>query len=372
MPGPISLYLHIPFCAARCPFCDFAISLEEPSARFVEALTREIRAWGGKLGRPRLGTIHLGGGTPSRMPVEMMEKIFAALQEAFEVPPGIETALECNPGDADLAKFQAWKALGVNRLSVGAQSFHDQELAWIGRQHGVREIRETVALAKQAGFGNVSLDLMYGLPGQMEESWAQTLGAALSLNPQHVSVYALTLTGGKKLQGPPPPSDDLQAGMAAHAIDRLEAAGIGQYEISNFARPGFESRHNLAYWTFQPYLGLGPSAHSYLPPRRFANVAQTPEYVERVLSGRDPMGFEEILTPQQEALERLFLGLRLPAGIGVGSLGAGAESEIQALHAEGLVLWQEERLALTRRGKVLVDAVTERLTPHACVSLARA
>ena len=355
----LSLYLHIPFCAARCPFCDFAVVTEAPSARYVDALIREIRGWGARLGRPRLATLHLGGGTPSLLPLPMTGEILAVVREAFDVDPAAEVALECNPEDADADRLASWRGMGVGRLSIGAQSFDSRELGWIGRGHGTKEIFETVALARKVGFSNVSLDLMYGLPGQTEETWESTLREALSLGPEHVSVYAMTLTGGKKLQGPPPPSEKAQAVMAACAMDRLEAAGIRQYEISNFARPGFESRHNLAYWTFRPYLGLGVSAHSYLPPKRFANVVQASAYVDRVLAGADPKVFEEELTEEQVALERLFLGLRLSEGAELGLFKRAGE--VRSLEEEGLVERKGGSLLLTRRGRVLADAVTERL-----------
>ena len=353
-----SLYLHIPFCAARCPFCDFAISTEAVSDGFASALKTEVRRWGEKLGRPRLDTVHLGGGTPSLPPAAWTGGILEGVRAHFELAPDAEIALECNPGDADAGKMAAWRGMGVNRLSIGAQSLDDRELGWLGRGHSVAQTLETVRLAREAGFGNLSLDLMYGVPGQTVEGWIRTLEQALALAPEHLSVYGLTLTGGKKLAGPPLPSENDQAAMAAVAMDRLEAAGIVQYEISNFARPGFESRHNLAYWTLQPYLGLGPSAHSYLSPRRFANVASTGEYISRVLAGVEATGMEETLTAEQTALERLFLGLRLPQGVEEGSVSG---PELDVLLAEGLLERRGGRLALTRRGRVLGDAVTARL-----------
>jgi len=354
-----SLYLHIPFCAARCPFCDFAISTESPSEDFAKALKTEIRTWGKRLERTRLDTIHLGGGTPSLPTAAWTGSILETVRDCFEVSPTAEIALECNPGDADTGKMAAWKALGITRLSIGAQSFDDRELCWLGRGHSVVQTLETVRLARTAGFANLSLDLIYGVPGQTLAGWGRTLDQALALKAKHLSVYALTLEGGRHLSGPPLPPEGEQAEMAFLAMERLEGTGLRQYEISNFARDGFESRHNLAYWTFAPYLGLGPSAHSYLAPRRFSNVAQTPEYVSRILAGKETTGMEETLTPQQVALERLFLGLRLPQGIQESLVTPGPAME--ELLAEGLVERHPGRLALTRRGRVLCDAVTRRL-----------
>ncbi len=361
-----SLYLHIPFCAARCPFCDFAISTEAVSGRFAEALKREIRGWGERLGRPRLRTLHLGGGTPSLPSAAWTGGILEEVRESFDLAPDAEIALECNPGDADAGKMASWRAMGVNRLSIGAQSFDDRELGWLGRGHSGAQTLQTVRLAREAGFRNLGLDLIYAVPGQTVAGWGRTLDQVLALSPEHVSVYALTLTGSKALAGPPLPPEEVQAEMALLAMERLEAAGLPQYEISNFARPGFESRHNLAYWTFVPYLGLGPSAHSYLAPRRFSNVAETGEYVSRILAGGEAKGMEETLTPEQQALERLFLGLRLAGGVEESLVAPGAE--LEALLAERLLERRAGRLALTRRGRVLCDAVTARLTATLALS----
>lgn len=350
---PLSLYLHLPFCERRCPYCDFAISLEKDFARYTEAITREISRKGqGQL----VATIHLGGGTPSRMPPELLEGILREVRGAFAVAPDSEIALEMNPEDRGRAS--AWAAMGVNRLSIGAQSFDDAELRHLGRGHSAGDVDAAVGEARAAGLRNLSLDLMYGLPGQVLEGWRSTLDRALALTPEHLSVYALTLTGAKRLPGPPLPSEGVQADMALEAIGRLEDAGFRHYEISNFARPGFESRHNLAYWTSRPYLGLGASAHSYLPPRRFANVSETQTYVVRMMAGGDPTGFSETLTPEQEALERLFLGLRLPEGVDVSTV---REGIVPDLEAEGLLILEGGRARLTPRGRVLADAVTGRL-----------
>lgn len=359
MPTPRSLYLHIPFCLVRCPYCDFAISVEKPSAGYADALRTEIRGWGKRLGRPALATLHLGGGTPSRMPLQLLAGILEEVRASFRLPRGAEVAIECNPSDA--TAFVDYPSLGINRLSLGVQSFDDRELGWLGRDHDAGGILAAAAAAREAGIRNLSLDLIYGLPGQTLAGWRKTMACGLALRPEHLSVYALTLTGAKHLAGPPCPTDEMQASMARVAIRTLEKAGLRQYEISNFAKPGSESRHNLAYWTFQPYLGLGVSAHSYLPPRRFANVAQTLEYVARVLAGKSPQGFEEVLDAQKQAMERLFLGLRLTAGLDPAWLPAEAGEEVEALKKEKLLVRRRGRWALTPKGRVVADAVTARL-----------
>lgn len=355
----LSLYLHLPYCARRCPYCDFAISTDPPSAAYAQALRHEIASWGRKLHHPTLDTVHLGGGTPSRMPVEFLAGILGEVQEAFKVAPGAEIALEANPDDAAL--FQELPGLGVNRLSIGAQSFDDAELACLGRTHNAAQTERAFHAARRAGFRNLSLDLIYGLPGQDMASWTRTLEKSLVLDPEHLSVYALTLTGAKMLKGPACPDEAAQAALAREAMQRLERRGFVQYEISNFAKPGFESRHNLAYWTFKPYLGLGVGAHSYLPPRRFANVAQTPVYLARMAAGQDPQGMEEAPTAEQTAIERIFLGLRLAAGLDPVHLPAEAAGEVDLLLSECLLERRKGRLALTPRGRLLVDAVTGRL-----------
>ncbi len=343
----LSLYLHIPFCARRCPYCDFAIALDDRFRDYAEALVREIRGKG--KGQP-VATIHLGGGTPSRMPTDLLAGILAAVRESFEVSGDAEVALEMNP--EDLGRAVAWRTMGVNRLSMGAQSLEDGELRLLGREHTAAQVAEAVREARAAGFGNLSLDLMYGIPGQTRDAWERTLARALSLSPEHVSVYALEGTRGLGLAGLP--LEAAQAEMAMDAMSRLEAAGFRQYEISNFARPGFESRHNLAYWTGKPYLGLGMSAHSFLPPRRFANTSDLSEYLKR----EDPTAFEETLTPEQAVLERLFLGLRLAEGVDTGILKEGIG---QDLEAEGLLAIEAGRVRLTPKGRVVADAVTGRL-----------
>ena len=359
MPVPRSLYLHLPFCAARCPYCDFAISTAKPSEGYADALRSEIRDWGKRLDRPGLSTLHLGGGTPSRMPLPLLTAILDEVRASFRISRDAEVAIECNPSDA--GAFAAFPALGINRLSLGAQSFDDRELGWLGRDHDAGRILLSAAAAREAGIRNLSLDLIYGLPGQDLNGWKRTMACALALRPEHLSVYALTLTGAKRLPGPPCPGEEVQAAMAMAAIRTLEKAGLKQYEISNFAKPGFESRHNLAYWTFQPYLGLGVSAHSYLPPRRFANVAQTPEYVARIRDGKGAQGFEEVLDAQKQALERLFLGLRLTAGLEPAWLPAEAGEEVEALKKEKLLVRRRGRWALTPKGRIVADAVTARL-----------
>ncbi len=359
MPSPRSLYLHIPFCAARCPYCDFAISTEKPSQGYAEALRAEIRGWGKRLGRPALETLHLGGGTPSRMPLPLLNGILEEVRASFRLARDAEVAIECNPSDAEA--FPAYPALGINRLSLGAQTFDDRELGWLGRDHDAAQVMKAVAAARGAGIRNLSLDLIYGLPGQTLKGWKKTMSRALALGPEHLSVYALTLTGAKQLSGPPCPGEEAQAAMATAAIRTLERAGLRQYEISNFAKPGFESRHNLAYWTFKPYLGLGVSAHSYLAPKRFANVAQTPAYVARLQAGKSPQGFEELLDAGKQAMERLFLGLRLTEGLDPAWLPAEAGEEVAALKKEKLLVRKKGRWALTPKGRIVADAVTARL-----------
>ena len=345
--GPLGLYVHLPFCRARCPYCDFAISLETGFERYVEALQKEIRSRSGG----KAATIHFGGGTPSFLPPAMLGDILKTLRESFESAPDAEIAIEANP--SDWRSFSAYEGLGINRLSVGAQSFHEDELKWLGRDHTPDDIRK-------ARFPNLSLDLIYGLPGQTLEKWNRNLEEALALNPQHLSVYALTLTGAKMLEGPPIPPDEIQAEMALASTEHLEKAGLKQYEISNFAQPGFESRHNLGYWTFLPYLGFGMGAHSFLAPRRFSNVAQLGPYCERILAGKSAVGMEETLTEEQAALEKVFIGLRLAQGVELDSVPA---EEAAHLEAEGLAERSGGRLRLTPRGRVVCDEVTGRLVP---------
>ena len=290
-----SLYVHIPFCTAKCTYCDFNSYAGQDSlmAPYAQALASEAALWAPHVaGRP-VETIFFGGGTPSLLPIEHMATIVAALRERFDLAPNAEMTLEANPGTIDLAHLEALRGLGFNRISFGVQSFHDEELRQLERIHDAREVKAAYRWARAAGFANVSLDLIYGLAGQTMASWQTNVMTALALAPDHLSLYALTVEEGTPLARDigrgrsPGPDLDLQADMFEWNRDRLAEAGFRHYEVSNYARPGRECRHNLVYWHNGDWLGLGAGAHSHLFGERFAAATSPLRYIELVSGLRD-------------------------------------------------------------------------------------
>ncbi|MCS7275522.1 MAG: radical SAM family heme chaperone HemW [Dehalococcoidia bacterium] len=399
MEGPLSLYVHIPFCELKCSYCDFNsyAGLEELMAPYVEALAVEARLWSRLLGRPPVGTLFLGGGTPSLLPLPMLGRLLEALRDAFPFRPDCETTLEANPGTVDAEYLRGLVALGVDRLSLGVQSFHDDELRALDRLHSASEAEEAYWQARRAGFRSVNLDLIYGLPGQPLERWQATLERAIALGPDHLSLYALTVEEGTKLAHDvargvaPAPDPDVQADMYEWSSERLAAAGYEHYEISNWARPGHRCRHNLAYWQCRPYLGLGAGAHSCLPwgdgwcrfwdvysPRRYIQAveeacrARAPEgTLPEALAALPQVAGKEVVGMEGAISEFLMMGLRLRDGVsleefrrrfGCELLDAFAGS-LEELSELGLAEVRDGRLHLTRRGLLLANEVFVRLLP---------
>jgi oxygen-independent coproporphyrinogen-3 oxidase len=426
-----SLYLHIPFCAARCAYCDFNTyaGLEALYAPYVAALSREIRQAGEAGGRPPAGTIFIGGGTPTVLPPALLAQALDACTTAFDVSPSAEITCEANPGTTDRARFAALRAMGVNRLSLGVQSFDDAELRWLGRIHTAADAARAFSDARAAGFENISLDLIFGLPERSEAgirglgeplpchspgprtgpgrgervdsptvaaandqrrisvlSWQRTLARAVELDPEHLSLYSLTVEPGTPLgrrvrRGQVPvPDDDLAADLYQAACTVLAARGYLHYEISNWARSagqpfaishppsaiGHYCRHNLVYWRREPYLGFGAGAHSFDGTRRGWNVRSAPRYIERVQAGRSPRaGGERIGLPAAMG-ETMMLGLRLleegvpderfRARFGIG-LEDAFGAEIAGLIARGLLERLPDRLRLTPAGVLLGNRV---------------
>ena len=386
---PLALYVHIPFCETKCPYCDFNTyaAIEPLMPSYVDALAHEIAAWGAWLGRPALTSIFFGGGTPSYLPPEHLARLTSAIGAAFAWPDGIEATAEANPGDCTPKQLRAMRAAGFDRLSIGVQSFDDGELRLLGRRHSADDARAAVRGARAAGFANLSIDLMLGLPRQPLDSWARSIDEAAALDVDHVSVYALTLEGGTPMEADvargalPEPDADLAADMYLLAQERLGAAGFEQYEISNWAKPGRASRHNLAYWEGRPYLGVGPGAHSHLlgdalGPHgvRFANLRSPRTYIERVsawqpagavsasaLASAGAVETAEALSEATAAGETMMMGLRLNEGVSDAAFrkrfGAGIAERFPGPVAEclelGLLEWHGDRLRLTEPGRLL-------------------
>ncbi len=323
---PISLYAHIPFCSTLCTYCAFNTyaGMGHLIAPFTDALCREMVLVGEKAEGCRAHTLYLGGGTPSLLSPVQVEQIIMAARRCFDLQEGGEITLELNPGSTDLTRLKAYRSAGVNRLSIGVQSAHEAELRLFGRRHSFADAHETFRLARAAGFESISLDLIYGAPLQTRRSWRATLKAVLAWEPDHLSLYSLTLEPGTSLalrveRGRiPEPNPDLAAAMYHDAQQLAADAGLQQYEIANWARPGHESIHNRQYWLNRPYLGFGPGAHGSANRVRYWNIKPVPAYIERVTGGESqPFPFSpsledyERLDEALEMAETVILGLRL-------------------------------------------------------------
>ena len=368
----VGVYIHIPFCRVKCAYCDFNAyagmrSLYEP---YTRAVAREISARS-TLQALHSTTIYLGGGTPSLLPLPMQAEILAACRASFDVSPDAEISLEANPGTVDAAYLEGLRALGVNRLSLGAQSAHQAELDFFKRGHSFADAVEAVKLARAAGFDNLSVDLIYGIPRQTMAMWQETIVRALELAPNHVSMYCLTIEERTTLalwvrRGQvPPPDDDLAADMALWADERLAAEDLTRYEISNWAKPGWQCRHNLIYWRNAPYLGLGAGAHSSLGGKRFWNVAHPREYIRLIEAGQSAVAGSEDIGRALEMGETMMLGLRLTEGVSFASFETrfGVKmtdiysGELGKLQGQGLVVVDEIGVRLTQRGWLLGNRV---------------
>ena len=387
----ISLYVHIPFCESVCPYCDFNTyqGIEALMGPYVEALALEVQLWGRALGHPRVNTIFFGGGTPSYLPLEHIERVLHKVADAFEIFPGAETTVEANPGDLD-GKALGWLlGIGVNRLNIGMQSLDNSLLSLLGRRHSAEDAMDAYRLAQHAGFQNVNLDLMYGVPRQTMANWEDTLERVLELGPPHLSLYCLTLEEGTPMAGwvrqgaLPEPDPDLAAEMYTSAQDALDRAGYHHYEISNWAKPGLQCLHNMAYWLNRPYLGVGPGAHSYLHGHRFWGVTSPQLYIQRVQdwASRDVASVEtfeadgllraglvggvEPIGPQLEMAETMIMGLHLLDGLSIEDFKRRFAQDpmqlygpqIQDLQEQGLVERFDCVLRLTRRGCLLANQV---------------
>ena len=398
---PVALYIHVPFCRSRCAYCDFNTyaGLETLMPGYVAAVCRETEAAGERWGHLTVPTIYLGGGTPSILPLDLLAELFRVLRFTFHVSGDAEATLEANPGTVTLAYLRGLRELGVNRLSVGVQAAHDDELGLLGRIHTWTQAVETVKAVRAAGFDNLNLDFIFGLPGQTLARWWETLEAAVALSPEHLSLYCLSIEEGTPLQkriasgALAAPDEDLAAEMYALAEDMLARAGFFHYEISNWARANLKSqtlnpksqrwwpeaenvttserissfvcRHNLTYWRNEPWLGIGAGAHSWLDGRRWANVRHPREYVAALEQGSTPVAEVETSGRRLEMGETMMLGLRLAEGVddarfrarfGAG-LEAAFEEELTQLQELGLLEWNGQVTRLTTRGRLLGNQV---------------
>lgn len=365
------LYVHVPFCAVRCDYCNFAIvaGQDRRIPQFVEALSHEAALWGGRLPELRIDTLHFGGGTPSRLPGDQLARLIQILGSVFRLESGAEIALEANPEDVSVARVRDWRDAGVTRVTVGVQSRRSEGLRSIGRPGAIEDADNALSRLADGGITSVGVDLIFGRPGQTVTDWSLELSGMLELPFQHLSLYALETDGRTPLtlqiergERQAPSSDDAAA-MYEEALRQLRSAGFEHYEISNFALPGHISRHNLKYWTDAPYLGLGPSAASYVAGERWTQRPQFEDWRVAVAADRFPTA--EPFDADRRAGEAMVFGMRALAGISLQELivryGTDAVARrrpvLDRAVQQGLVIFERERVRLTTRGLLLADEV---------------
>jgi oxygen-independent coproporphyrinogen-3 oxidase len=365
-----ALYVHIPFCVKKCAYCDFAsyAGRERDEEAYVRALLREAKTYAGE----RIETVFVGGGTPSLLPAYLMRTLLSGLKDIFRIAPDAEWTVECNPGTVDPEKLRAYRECGVNRLSFGAQAAQESLLDMLGRIHKWEDAASAVRMARDEGFHNVNVDLMYALPGQTMADWRGTLEKAVSLGVKHISAYSLIVEEGTPIAEEirrgelTVPDEDAALQMQHFAQAYLAKAGLYRYEISNYAAPGFECRHNVVYWTRGDYIGLGCAAHSFYRAERYHN----PDGLDEYLSGM--RGLDRGRVTREEAREEaLMLGTRMTQGVSLQEYAAryGEDllsvcgAKIERLRRLGLVLTDGGRLRLTEKGMDVQDAVVLELLP---------
>ncbi len=389
--GGIALYIHIPFCETKCPYCDFntyaGINHLIPS--YMDALSNELRVWASALDHPRVNTVFLGGGTPSMLSPKQMDSLMSLIHTEFAVQTDAEISAEVNPDDVTLQRITGFREAGLNRIGMGVQSFFDPELQLLGRRHDVEQALKAFEAIQHAGITNISMDLMYGLPHQTIDSWKRNIEGVITAAPQHISAYALTLEPETPMaqhvaKGSLPEQDpDLAADMYEWTSTVLAKAGYHNYEISNWALPGRESKHNITYWHNLPYLGVGPGAHSFLGGYRFANGKSPVTYMAKVNAWgtapvdletllRENPGYVEDIEPmdaQTEMADSLIMGLRLAKGIRNSDFRARFGLNLHEAYGDaiketislGLLksngMWPEATIQLTERGKLLANEV---------------
>lgn len=360
------IYIHIPFCKTRCKYCAFFSTTHlEKRTQYVDALLAE---WHDRYPihdiQYTISTIYIGGGTPSTLDCTDLDKIISTcLQSLHNTTQSLEITLEANPGDITLEKVQAWRRMGINRLSIGIQSFDDDLLRLLGRRHNTQQALDAVAIAQAAGFDNISIDLMYALPSQTMQQWQRDVQMALQLNVQHISTYGLIYEEGTVLtalleRGHILPIDeDTEMQMYDYLVEQLTANGFEHYEVSNFARKGCRSKHNSNYWNDTPYIGLGAGAHSYDGKVRQWNVSDIDAYIEQAMA-HNLQPEQEVLTNEQRHTERIMLGLRTSQGIAINEIDI---NKAQPYIKQGLLIQRGNHIAATTKGFHILNRIIEDL-----------
>ncbi len=379
-----SIYIHIPFCMKRCFYCDFVSGIYDQGTaeKYITALTKELSLTKEK---SPISTLYIGGGTPTALADETLSNLLSNIFNCFNFIDNLEASIEANPGTLDVNKLKTVRTSGINRISIGVQSFHDDELSFLGRIHSAEEAEDAVRLARGAGFDNIGIDLIYGIPGQTPDRWKDTLKKVVQLKPKHISTYELTLEKGTQLHevfhisrlnldmssDRKPLHEDTIIEMYEYAIDYLTDQGFDHYEISNFAIPGYECRHNLNYWDRGEYYGAGLGAHTLVHETRYCNTENLDEYLQLVSENRSPAVNRETITEEAAFSEALFLGLRKTEGIHAESLARRYHKSILSLYGNELNTFRESGLIeisqspcsyetnirLTRKGLILSNEI---------------
>ncbi len=356
-----SLYIHIPFCRRKCLFCSFAIAVAQEHRReeYINALAKEMKNHQGKI----LDTIYLGGGTPSMLDESHIDDLMCAIGRHFSLSDDVEITIEANPESITSAKAKFLKEKKFNRVSLGLQSLNDRYLKFLGRGHDHRMAREAYQILVDAGFTNINLDLMYGFPGQTREELEDDVRKLASMGSQHLSLYTLTIEPQSRFHATQIKLDDdeilAQQYLAIESI--LGEYGFSQYEISNFAKTGFESKHNRNYWMGLPYIGLGMGAHGFNGQRRYWNSPRLQDYLERMTQKGEALeGFED-LTENQRTMEKILFGLRMNQGIAWDMLPLNKQAQVRAWIEDGFLSLEGERLKTTRQGRLILDELSSRL-----------
>ncbi|MBW2165384.1 MAG: radical SAM family heme chaperone HemW [Deltaproteobacteria bacterium] len=367
------IYIHIPFCIKKCPYCDFySITDQSLKQPFVEALIREMQMVSS---HPLVcDTLYFGGGTPSVLKPENIGRIIENAYELFNISTDTEITIEVNPGTVTTEKLKGYQGVGINRINIGVQSFNDEFLDFLGRIHSTNDANRTIKWARKAGFDNIGIDLIYGIPGQTKKTWLSDLQRAIEFEPEHLSCYMLTYEKGTPLdrerrQGRfKPVADSLLSELFETTIEYLTAHSYVQYEISNFAKNASKiSRHNMKYWSFSPYMGFGPSAHSFIEPRRYWNCRSVKKYIENIKEGRVAIEEKEILSKEQRMMEMVYLGLRKTEGIDIDAIDENLginfrqifTEKIKQLEEDGYILpiQPKNHCMLSRKGMLFLDSI---------------
>jgi len=366
-----SLYIHIPFCIKKCIYCDFlSVPYDEALAMgYINAVLKELELRRDSAGV--LKTVYIGGGTPTTIPTLALIRLLKTIRDVFGVTPDAELTIEANPGTVAREMISALSESGINRLSIGVQSFSDKELKLLGRIHDFSEALKSIATARHAGITNLSIDLIYGIPGQTLHSWTQTVSTAMEISPEHISAYELTpekdtplhehISTGKLEK----PDEETIIGMYSHAMDRFTEAGYSHYEISNFAKPGFQCRHNLNYWNRGQYLALGAGAHSFIGNRRIRNTGDIRKYMALVSQGDLPEEEAIEVSLGDAVKESIFLGLRKTEGLDIREFREHLDIDLMKISGrlicEGLLISDGTHLSLARKGIVISNTVITEL-----------